>query len=371
MGTSTRFCLPTFLCAALAAQAPAPTVRDASLRPPAAPLAELVLASCDPEPRIREFGLGDGGVPVGEAGRLRWDGDDVVTAGGVRVVCRGVGVKLEFPSGREVLIAPDGFVHLRSGERAGPFATGIELLLADGESVRIALQPSADKRLRDVIVGGRDRWLQPWRRGGPAAEVARHGGWAGVRFVCAGDGGDLYRVIALGPLLVLERALVAADRVDAAPEQRLVVLANPLVESLHVMKRQHRETDALVRRALTAVASVADRADVLFPVGRALARAERDRLRWLLVGGFELELELAGRMAPRLQLYAGGSPLPMVEWTLRADAAAFMANPRTDQAEKPWHGNGTRLPRVVPHLQAREELFERGHALRVIERLRR
>ena len=75
------------------------------------------------------------------------------------------------------------------------------------------------------------------------------------------------------------------------------------------------------------------------------------------------------RLGARLQLFFGRNPLPMVEWTLRPDGAAFLTNPREDQAGKRWHGNGTRLSPVAVELQAREELFERGHALRVIERL--
>ena len=42
----------------------------------------------------------------------------------------------------------------------------------------------------------------------------------------------------------------------------------------------------------------------------------------------------------------------MVEWTLHADSAAFLGNPREDQSERRWHGNGTRLPRVAGDLQA-------------------
>lgn len=367
MGRSTSWgCVPLLACA-LVAQAP--VVRDASLRPPAPPLPEVVLAGYDGALHPAEFGLGDGGLGA-DRQPLRWTEAGCVTPGGVQVECLAVGVKLTFSSGRELLVAPDGNVHLRSGEVAGPFPAGLELWLADGTSVRITLVPGAKERLRDVVVGDRERRLQPWRRGEPASEIVRNAAWSGLRFVCCGDGGDVYRAIALGPLLVLDRVLVAAERREAAPRERLVVLATPLVQSLRVMQNQHREPDAAVRKAMTAIAAVADRGDLLFPVGGQLARAEHDRLRWLLRGGFELQLDLAGPMAPRLQLFAGESPLPMVEWTLREDAAAFLTNPREDQAGKRWHGNGTRLPRVAPELQARDDLFERGQALRVIERLK-
>jgi hypothetical protein len=360
-----------FLSCVLASQGAAGVVRDASLRPPLLPLPEVALAG-ERELSIAECGLGDGGVGTSERGELRWrDDGGCTTPGGVHVECRAAGVKLTFPSGRELLVAPDGHLHLRSGEQAGTFATGVELWLADGATVRIALAPGNEQRLRDVTVGDGERRLQPWRRGALANEVARGGGWAGVRVLCCGDGGDLYRAVALGPVLVLDRALVAADRVERTPRERLVVLTASLVQSLRTMQRQHREPDAAVRAAITAIGELADRPDAWLPAGALLQRAEHDELRWLLRAGFELALDRVGPLGPRLQLFAGRSARPMVEWTLHADSAAFLTNPRADQPGKRWHGNGTRLPRVAPALQAREELFERGLALQVLERMTR
>jgi hypothetical protein len=369
MGRSTAWVWFPLFSGALLAQGK--VAADAALPGPALPVAEFAVASLDPDLRPAEFGLGDGGVRAGRREPMRWRDDGCITPGGVRVQCQAVGVKLTFPSGRELLVAPDGHVHLRSGEVGGPFPTGLELLLADGTSVRVALAPSSAQRLRDVHVGDREQRLQIWRRGEPAAERVDGVGWAGLRMMCLGDGGDVYRVVALGPLLVLDRVLVAAERAETTPRERLVLLGTPLVQSLTVMQRQHREPKAVLRRAVAAVATIAEHGDQLFAPGRTLPRAEQRRLRWLLRAGFELELELSGPMAPRLQLWAPDALLPMVEWTLRADAAAFLTNPDDDQPGQRWHGNGTRLPRVLPELQAREDLYERGHALRVIGRLQR
>ncbi len=349
---------------------PAAAQADTRLRPPAPPLPEVVLTDAE-APTAADYGLGDGGVNKVPGDLQFGDGDSVRTPGGVLVECRAVGVKLTFPSRRELLVAADGFVHLRSQEGAGPFPSGIELRLGDGALVRITLAPSSRQRVQEVVVVAGEQALQPWRNGGPASLTRRPDGWAGPRLACCGDGGDLYRPIALGPLLVLDRVLVAADRAELAPRERLVVLTAPLLRSLTVMQRQHREANAEVRRAITAVAAVADRGRTLFPTGAALARAEADRLRWLLPGGAELELDLDADPTPRLQLFAGSAARPMIEWTLRADAAAFLANPRSDQPDKRWHGNGTRLDPALPDLQARQQLFEFGHARQVIERLRR
>jgi hypothetical protein len=331
---------------------------------------EVVLADArDPVP-LAAFGLGDGGIAAASGAGLRWTEEGCATAGGVLVECRPVGVKLTFPSGRELLVTPDGHVHLRSGECAGPFPAGLELRLGDGSAVRVALAQGARERLRDVLVQDGERALQPWRRGEPTTAVARPSHWAGLRFCCCGDGGDLYRAIALGPLVVLDRVLVAAARAAVAPSERLVVLTEPLLQAMNGLPRQHRQPDPLVRRAVAAVAAIVDRGESIFPTGAALARAEPQRLRWLLRGGYELELQLDGPLAPRLSLFAGQGPRPVVEWTLLGSPAVYLGNPETELLEKRWHGNGVPLPRCAADLQARETLFERGYALRVIGRLR-
>jgi len=334
-------------------------------------LPEIVLSDASKAIAIREFGLGDGGVKK-RTGALRFDREgECVTPGGVRVACRSVGVKLTFPSGRELLLAPDGGLHLRSGEAAGAFKAGLELLLGDGCQVRISLAQSRADRVRDVWVCDGKRVLQPWRRGKAAKANGRQKRWAGLRLACCGDGGELYRPMAIGPLLILERTLVPKTRLDDTPRERLVLLTDPLRKSLARMPRQHRETDKPVRRAVAAVAAVADRGDQIFPGGAALRRAEHDRLRWLLGGGFELQLDLDRSPQPTLQLFAGRSPMPMVEWIMSTTAAAYMTNPRTDQIGKRWHGNGTRLAPVVPELQVRDHLSELPHAMKVLRRFKR
>ena len=332
-------------------------------------LPEVVLADCDDALDVADFGLGDGGV-ASSPRALRFDANDgCFTPGGVHVACRSAGVKLTFPSGRELLVGPDGALHLRSGEVAGPFGAGVELLLADGAKVRISLAQGRRNRLRDVWVVHGARALQPWRRGAEARHTDRVRAWSGVRLACCGDGGDLYRPLGLGALLVLERVLVEAARREQTPTERLVVWTGPLERSLEHMPRQHRETQQHVRRAVAAVEAVAEQGAAIFRDGAALRRASRERLRWLLGVGFELELELDGPLAPRLQLFAGRSPLPMVEWTLGAAGAAYLTNPTPDQLGKRWHGNGTRMPRVATDLQVREHLEERPRALELLRRL--
>ncbi len=360
-----RIAFVVSLTAGLAAQQPLAVAAPV----PAVPR-EVVLIDGRGAVSAAAFGLGNGGIDARHApGELRFDEHVCVTPGGVRIDCQVAGVKFTFPSGRELLVAPDGFLHLRSGENAGPFTAGIELRLGDGAIVRIVLNPSQRRRLRDVVIVAGERVLQPWRRGDAAVDTARDQPWPGVKLASVGDGGDIYRVIGMGPMIVLDRLLVEKAREEVAPTERIALLTAPLVQSMVRMPRQHTESDAAVRGAVSAVAAVADRGNDLFPSGALLERAERDRLRWLLNGGWELELIVDG-MKPRLGLYAGMSKRPLVEWQLGVSPAAFLGNPNDDQpGDRPYHGNGTRMLNVATDLQAREALFERTVALGVLARM--
>jgi len=343
--------------------------------PPALPsaqaLAEVVLADdADPVP-LTSFGLGGGGLDVARrTAALRWTKNGCTTPGHIRVQVMAAGVKLTFPSGCELLVAPDGTLHLRSGDTAGPFPSGLELRLGDGSSVRIRLSQAQRARLRDVVVVSGGRALQPWRRGRPASAIPRVSYWGGVRLCCCGDGGHLYRAIAIGSLVTLERVLVPADQKSKAPRQRLVILTAPLKRALAMIPRQSRGPDPVLRRAVRAVSATAARSEALFPAGALLHRADRDKLRWVLRAGYELELAVDGPRAPRLSLFAGRSLRPMVEWTLGAGAAAFLNNPRADQPGAPrWSGNGVRMPLVAAELQVRRDLSEHSRAIGLIGRL--
>lgn len=341
-------------------------------RLPTPPPPEVVLAAdADPVP-LRAFGLGSGGLDEqSRPGALRWAEAGCTTPGGIGVQCRPAGVKLEFPSGRELLVAPDGFVHVRGGGAAGPFAAGLELRLGDGSAVRVLLSQAQRRRLRSVVVVHGDRALQPWRRGRPAREIARVGFWGGLRLCCCGDGGDLYRAVAIGPLITLDRVLVPDGREDRTPPERLVVLTRPMLRALAQVPRHHRTPDPALRAAVTAVSATAQHGGRIFPAGASLRRAERDDLRWALRAGYELQLALDGPRAPRLSLYAGRSARPMVEWALAMNSAVFLNNPGADQPGAPrWRGNGVAMPVVAPELQARSVLFEHGYALGVLRRLR-
>jgi hypothetical protein len=344
-------------------------------QPPALPVLhrELVLVGDPASAPWSDFGLGDGGTKPPDPNGMRWATDaGLVSPGGVRIDCRGAGVKLTFPTGRELLFAGDGWLHLRSEARGGPYPFGAELWLGDGSRLQVRLQPGASPPLRDVALVCDRQAAVPWQRGAPARTATGAGAWASVRLACFGDGGDVFRTIALGPVLVLDRVLVAADREPRVPRQRLAVATTAMQEALLRLPRLHTGTEAALRAAADALRTLAEASAMVLPEGAELPRLESGQLRWGLGGGCELGLDLEAERGPLLQLFAPEATRPLVEWTLADPSAAYLTNPFADTpGALRWHGHGVRLAAVFSQQQARLELHERGLALPVLQRLRR
>lgn len=242
--------------------------------------------------------LGDGELGIG------------TTPGGVRVHCLDEGVKLTFPSGRELLFAPDGHLHLRDGSHAGPFVAGVDLWLTDGS--RVLIDRSGSKRLPvesvDVLAG--EDSVRLWRRGTAVRERARQASWAQPVF-CLGDGGALYEARATGPLVAL--SLVLADEKSAMPKQRLALRTERLVASMEDllasrMRRNEEKAAAEIDFLLQQKAEV-------FRVDRgAPARVGSDPLLWLLPGGYDLAIEHENGLV--MARVARHQEKPFVEWRL-------------------------------------------------------
>lgn len=334
---------------------------------------ELVLVGDPASTPWSDFGLGDGGTKPPDPNGMRWAPDDgLVSPGGVRIDCRAVGVKLTFPSGRELLFAGDGWLHLRDEARGGPCPHGAELWLGDGSRLQVRLQPGASPSVRDVALVWHGQAAVPWQRGAPARSITRASAWAGVRLACFGDGGEVFRTIALGPLLVLDRLLVPADREPRVPRQRLAVATTAVLEALQRLPRLHTGTETQLRAAAEALRTLAEASALVLPEGAELPRLESAALRWGLGGGCELGLDLDADRGPLLQLFAPDATRSIVEWTLTDPSAAYLTNPfDTAPGASRWHGHGVRLAAAFPQQQARLELYERSLALPVLRRLRR
>jgi hypothetical protein len=269
-------------------------------------------------------------------------------------------VKLTFASGREVLFAPDGWLHLRDGSAEGPLPGGVELRLLDGACVRIARSSSRRARIGDVdVVTAEGEGVCLWRRGDAVREPAR-GDWNSERMFCLGDGGAIYRAVALGPMVMLQRAL--APRGDPRPEARLCLQVEPLLESL----RGLLDTRAAAEnpQAMAEVRLVLDNAArVLAADGPPPPRIRTDPLQFLLFAGYDLRLS-PEEADVRLELARHGEP-PFVEWRLGYISTVQVA----DAGMRP---SNQRVPvnASLPELRPRLERNDIAIALAVLAALR-
>jgi hypothetical protein len=321
--------------------------------------------------------LGDGGVraiqaPVAEAtsrggaraveASLRSDIGTCTTPGGVVVQCRREGVKVAFASGRELLYAPDGHMHLRDGSVAGPFLNGVELRLADGSSVAIDRSGSRRSPIECVEVRHGEDATCVYRRGNPTREAARGVFRLPIVF-CLGDGGSLYRAIALGPLVTMERALVPQEQRELMPERRLCVFAGPLADSMEQLcasraQQRHPETVQELRLILSELASVF-RSDAPMP-----PRTGSDPLQFLLHAGYDLRF-VQQKGLVRMQL-ARNQREPFVEWRLGYGTAICGVSATTEE------GSGAEVVTPpMPDLQAQLQYHEIDAAMNVVSSLRR
>ncbi len=342
---------------------PAAFVSDPGAVIPAALDSGLVLLADGAAPG-RSFRLGDGGIgaidPDGAA--LPGERGECTTPGGVHVQCRKEGVKLTFASGRELLWAPDGFLHLRDGTVAGPFESGVELRLLDGCSVRIDRGASRRTPITEVVVATEAGVaVRLWRR----AEAVREPGgtaWSGERLFCLGDGGALYRALALGPVITLERVLVPTGALGV-PLRRVALDTGAIARSLQLL----RESRARIAdpTAVAEIGLVLDNHAAVWPAaGAPPARIGSSPLLYLLPAGYELRFQVQGGDV-RLQM-ARHQQRPFVEWQLGYGAAV-----RCVEAAMQPTGNFVAMPPMAPGLRPRLERHELGQAIAVLSALQR
>lgn len=294
----------------------------------------LAVLQQEPQPRPAELlialpgatlteaaGLGDGGMAPAPArgdksGSGRLPDGTFRTRGGVVVEAREEGVKLTFASGREMLFMRDGYLHLRGGEHAGPFGAGIEFTFANGEKLRIVRSGSGRAPLEEVLLVDGEHAVRTWGRAGEVHELVVPQGWAGPRVLCAGHGDAVYRAVAVGPLLVLDAALLPAVDGEGLPRQRIVLAGDALAASLaalpgSVPRRRHDEEEM---KGVVALAEASSR--IFAPARRPPLRVEDGALRWSMHNGFELSLEVTDHGPSRLVLHRGAAPDGLVEWQL-------------------------------------------------------
>jgi hypothetical protein len=185
------------------------------------------------------------------------------------------------------------------------------------------------------------------------------GTWTTDREWCLGDGGALYRAIALGPLVTLQRQLLPKDLDPAPPPARLVLAVDAMLQSVQDLveargKRVEREASPELLAVIEALPSilVADR----HPPPQIAA----EPLRFMMRCGFVLQFALAGAEL-RMELCREGSSAPFLVWRLgyASDVAyAVLANEWVQQQPGQRWSRPLRLPAAAPALAARRERDE-------------
>ena len=273
----------------------------------------------------------------------------------------------------ELLFAPDGFLHLRSGEVTGPFVGGLQLQLLDGTSIVMVRSGSRRAPLQAVQVAHGETAMQIWSETELRCEALPLREWSGDRLWCLGDGGVIYRAVALGPLTTIARVLAPESMRAAAPSTRLVLAVEPVLASLGKLmterpRRVERETTPELRAIVEAAATifVADK--------QAPPRVSRDEIRYALRRGMELSLAVDGNDL-RMGLCRAAAEKPMITWRLgyASEVSYSIRMIRLDQQDQTFERQSHPVELVPPPaaLAARPRNHELGEALRVVQSLQR
>lgn len=312
----------TLLAASLfCAQEPDPAVQV----PPGVDAA-LVCGALD-SGRLRPgaLGLGDGGFDAGPSQRS--SPDPARTHGGARLEVRAQGVKLDFPSRGELLVTPDGRLHLRGGEVSEAFSFALHLWLADGSVVRLQ-RASGDRPLRLVEIADAAGARTLWRDGRAVAEPGGRRELHAPTWLVLGDGRVVYRAAALGPVLVLERVLCPAALHDRFPERRALVVGDVLALSLFRLPTavpRHATEFREARQVVDALAALTPRLFRRGVVGRADGAI--GPLTLPLDGGFSLRIDVRARGPVAIGLFSADRAVPFVEWTIAETTRLHLVEP--------------------------------------------
>ncbi|MEM7199553.1 MAG: hypothetical protein AAF628_04765 [Planctomycetota bacterium] len=290
---------------------------------------------------LEALGLGAGGFgrrDARPATEYRTPGE-AWTPGGARVRAQREGVKIDFPSGVELLLSPDGLVHLRDGAHTTRRHSVLELWLADGSRVR-AVTAAGPRPLQTVELQVEERFgVRLWDRTRSVHTRARMAPRRAELLVALGRGDVLYGFACAGPMVALERELCPVARVADLPPRRLVVLGDLLVESLQRLPGHVPPASVQMPQAPEAAQTLAALATRLFPAGRVVERpagAVGD-LVVPLIAGFRLQVEERVGGVFWLGLHRGDSGLPAVEWRAGPSPTLHLVRPFGGRQGVPRH----------------------------------
>lgn len=276
---------------------------------------------------LADLGLGDGGLgaPVRSPEGLR--ACQQLTPGGILVRAQREGVKLDFPSGAELLLAPSGIVHVRDGSRSLRSLHAVELWLADGARVRATRSGGRTPfRQVEVITGSKSTIL--WQRHLPLRRAAVAPKPSGTCYLALGPGDVLYQGTTLGPLIVLERALCPVRRQGEYSRTRLIIAGDPLADSLRLLPNHIPPQSVELPEAPRTAAILAQFASTLFRRGRIERPAGAlGALVFPLTGGYRLGVDELRGGPVWLSLYRGPSEVPVVEWRIDVRTTLHLVRP--------------------------------------------
>jgi hypothetical protein len=268
------------------------------------------------------LGLGDGGVRASKHGPLAHvlGAGEVRSPGGILLRAKPQGIRLDFPSGAQVMITPSLRVCLRGGEQTLPVLGRLVLAFADGSTLEVEGNGDPRQPIRRATLVQKNSRAVFW----PAAQgnVIEAGHRAAVRPVAnpllvLGDGRAIYRAVPLGPLLGLRAILRPRD--DARfPAARFVLAGDVLAASLRRLPAHVPPHPVQFPQAPEAAQRLADMAGVLFARGD-IARAAHGKgpLVLALPQEWRLHVELgAARGFFTLGLARADATIPAVEWTV-------------------------------------------------------
>ena len=262
------------------------------------------------------LGLGNGGVAIRPGATGATDGiGRFVTRGGVLVRALAEGVKLDFPSGGEVLVDPRGIAHLRDGARTLPHSSGLRLVLLDGSHVDILVQNGSGRPLREVRVADGQEAALLWRSGRAVRRVDRGGAFVGRTLHAFGDGRSLYELADVGTAIVYERLLGPEEAEEPLPARGAVLLGDVLGRSLQEIAAVAQQRAAGDPNTQALAQNLANMAPRLF--GRPHLRPDgaHGELEIPLDGGLRLSLRVPAAEPMILALHAAGDPVALCEWT--------------------------------------------------------
>jgi len=265
---------------------------------------------------LTAFGLGEGGLVAGR--RVPCAAGDVATPGGIRLRARAEGVKVDFPSGAELLVTPSLRVCLRGGEQTLPTLGRLVLAFVDGS--RLELEPDANGRrpLRraTLVTDGARVVFWPPQQTAIVEAALREPLPRSDAFLVLGDGRCLCRAVPFGPLLGLRPVLRPLDD-QSVPEGRLVIAGDLLAASLRRLPGHVPPAPVQFPQAPEAAQRLAELAASLFAAG-SIERPARARGPLVLALPQEWRLRVeadAGATLLRLGLLRADAALPAVEWT--------------------------------------------------------